>query len=235
MFYEILKDTMKEPELELRPIEIPQERFDAELYQHRNGEHFWHGSYIKVNAVIESLEKAETDYIIFSDIDIVVKPGIHGVCKQYMDEGYDMVYLRESNFCNIGFMLLRTSGKALEFWKSVRASMEAEMDLDQKYVNKLIANFDGKWAKFELRDMICMNEWDGESPVKIMQLLCSNLSKEYNMAEKVFYLAQQIELNEYMHYLNEDILPYIYSFQDILMRQWATEKEKMEKDEAAST
>ena len=53
MFYEILKDTMKEPELELRPIEIPQERFDAELYQHRNGEHFWHGSYIKVNAVIE--------------------------------------------------------------------------------------------------------------------------------------------------------------------------------------
>jgi hypothetical protein len=218
---------MKEPELKLCPIEIPQDRFDSELYQHEveKGRHFWYGSYIKVNAVIESLEKATTDYIIFSDIDIVVKPGVYGVLKTYMDNEYDMVYLAEGTWCNIGFMLMRTNGKALEFWKSVRSAMEAEMDLDQKYVNKLIETFDGRWGKFELKDMICMNEWDGESPFKILQLLCSNLSKEYNMAEKIFYMAQQMELNEYMQYLDEDILPYIYGFQEILMRQWAREKE----------
>lgn len=230
IFHEILKDTMKEPELKLCPIEIPQERFDSELYQYElgSGKHFWHGSYIKVNAVIESLEKAESEYILFSDIDMIVKPGVYDLVKPYMDDGYDMVYLSESNKIAIGFMLLKTNGKALEFWKSVKAAMEAEMDLDQKYVNSLIETFDGKWGKFEPKEILCMNEWDGTSPYKVLQLVCSNLSKEYNMAEKIFYMAQQIELTDYMHYVDEEILPYIYGFQEILMRTWAKGKESTE-------
>lgn len=226
---------MKEPEFELNPIEIPQERFDSELYRYDGDKtkHFWHGSYIKVDAVIDCLEKATSEYIIFSDIDIVVKSGVYSVCKKYMDEGYDMVYLKEDRFCNIGFMLLRTNGKALAFWKSVKSSMEAEMDLDQKYVNKLIETFDGKWGQFEWPDMVCTNGWDGESPYKVLQLLCSNLGKEFNMAEKIFYLAQQMELNNYMQYLDMNIVPYIYAFQDLLVRQMEREKEALAKEAEA--
>lgn len=219
MFYEILKNTMQEPELELRAIEIKQERFDSELYQHRNGQHFWHGSYIKVDAVIESLEKADSEYILFSDIDILIQPGIYQTCKKYMDEQYDMVYLREGDICNIGFMLLRTNGEALAFWKNVRTSMEAEMDLDQKYVNKLIQSFAGKWTWFDTGDMLCYNEWNGQSHYKVVQLLCSNRGKEFNMAEKVVYMSKHMELSNYMQYLSEDVLSYVYSFQDKLIEE----------------
>lgn len=177
-FFEILKDRMKESQLELRPIEISQSKFDAELYQYPEDKvkHFWHGSFIKVDAVIESLEKsaaAGERYAIFSDIDIITKPGVYSAVKRYMEEKYDMVYLKEGDHTNIGFMLLSTD-KGLAFWKAVKQAMIDDLELDQTYVNRMLPAFDGKWCHFDQKKLLCSNAWNGHEDWVMIQLLCSS-------------------------------------------------------------
>ena len=220
-FYEILKDRMKEPEMELRPIEIPQSRFDSELYQYSEdkAKHFWHGSFIKVDCVIKSLEECEEPYMLFSDIDIITQPGVYAGLKPYMEEGYDMVYLKEGEHTNIGFMLLKKE-PGLKFWRAVKQAMIDDLELDQYYVNRLLPKFEGKWGHFSQDIFLCSNGWQGQKSWAMIQLLCSCLSKEFNMAEKVFYMAQHINnLNDYMPYVKPEIIPYIYKFQELLMKQ----------------
>ena len=229
-FVEIFKDSMKDSEIDVRPIEIPQETFDKELYQHTedSSKHFWHGSYIKVNAVIDCLEKTQETYMIFSDIDIVVKPGVYAAMIPFMDDGVGMVYLKEGEHTNIGFMLLRVCSEVIDFWKGIRQSMMDNMDLDQTYVNKRLVAYTGSWCHFDKKELLCMNDWDHVNDQWVMmQLLCSCLGKEFNMAEKVFYMAQHKELNDYMKYVKPDILPFIYRFQEILMKQHQRAREEL--------
>jgi hypothetical protein len=168
---------------------------------------------------LKCLEECEEPYLVFSDIDIITQPGIFAVLKSFMDEDYDMVYLKEGNLANIGFMLLKKE-PGLKFWRAVRQAMMGKMDLDQVYVNILLPKFEGKWGYFSKDRFVCLNEWDGESSWSMIQLLCSCLGKEFNMAEKIFYMAQHINnLNDYMQYVKPEIIPYIYRIQDILMKQ----------------
>ena len=57
VFYEIIKDQIKDPRLPLVPTEIDQSIFDKELYQIKN-EHFWQGSNLKLDTVISILKSA---------------------------------------------------------------------------------------------------------------------------------------------------------------------------------
>lgn len=222
-FYEILKQTPRDSELDLRPIEIPQARFDAELYQHEGDKtkHFWYGSFIKVDTIIESLEKAQDSnepYILFSDIDVLIRPGLYAQCQPYMKDAYDMVFLKEGEHFNIGFMLFRICPEVINFWKGVRLSMMEEMDLDQAYVNKNLQTFSGKVGHFDKKYVLNNNDWDGVSKEwKFMQILCSCFGKEFNMAEKIFSMAQFMDLQPYMKYVDPAIIPYIYKFQEILI------------------
>ena len=220
-FYEILKDYVKESEFIMSPIEIPQERFDSELYQSED-KHFWHGSLIKVNAVIDSLTESQKNghpYILFTDIDIIVKPGIYAEMKPYMESGIDMVYLKEGSTVNIGFMLLRVCSEVIDFWNQVRLKMIDNVGIDQNYINKMLPNYSGKHGTFDDQVFTLSNMWNRTTEYKVLQLLCSCLGKEYNMAEKIFSAAQHINVEPYMKYVKPDIIPYIYAFQEYIYRQ----------------
>jgi hypothetical protein len=51
-----------------------------------------------------------------------------------------------------------------------------------------------------------------------MKPLSSSLGKEFDFAEKIFITAQHIDIEEYMKYVDPDIIPYIYKFQEILFK-----------------
>ena len=223
---------MKEKELKLEPIFLDQSVFDRELYK-ING-HAWLGCCIKIDLLIERLKMAEvskTPYIIFSDIDILVKPGVYEKLQPHMDKGVSMAFLKEGEHLNIGFILLKVCPEVLAFWELVKARMVENPQHDQKYVNEMIGEYPGTWTTLYKKDFVCSNEWDGCSPYVVYQPLCSNLGKEFNVAEKLFYTAQMgVDMDPYMKYVPADIVPYIYKFQEIVA---ASHKRRAEAAEAA--
>jgi hypothetical protein len=214
-FHHMLQDDMKDSEIKLEPIFIEQAVFDAKLHQTEDG-HAWAGCSMKIDLLIERLKAAKEPYILFTDVDIVVKPGIYAKLKDYMDTEISMVFLKEGEHLNIGFVLLKVCSEVLEFWELVKATIEERGGHDQAHVNDLIKDYPGTWTTFD-RLFCCSNTWDGGSFL-VIQPLCSNIGKEFVMAEKVFYAAQYTDTEKYMKYVPEEVIPYIYRFQEILIR-----------------
>lgn len=217
IFRELLRDSIKETEFTVKELYVPQETFDAELYKFED-KHFWEGSLLKIDAIIKSLNEAKDNsdkYILFTDIDIVVKKPLYSTLKNYMDDNYDMVFLKEDSQLSIGFILLRVTHEVLTFWLMVREKMLGG-GLDQVYVNELIQHFPGRYTRFNEQLFTCNSTWDSSHDFIVMQLLCSSLGKEFNMAEKIFNAAQYTNLENYMQYVPEEIIPYIYKFQELL-------------------
>ena len=216
-FRELLRDSIKENEFTVKEIYILQETFDAELYKFEE-KHFWEGSLIRVDAIIKSLNEAKDNsdtHIIFSDIDILVKKPIYDTLKNYIDENYDMVFFKEDLQLNTGFMLLHVTDEVLTFWLMLREKMLGG-GLDQIYLNELIKHFPGRYTSFNEQLFTCNTTWDRSSDFLIMQLPCSCLGKEFNMAEKIFNAAQYTNLETYMQFVPEKIIDYIYKFQELL-------------------
>jgi len=218
-FHEILKDTVKEPEFTIKPIHIDQSYFDKNLYTSK-GQHAWSGCSLKIDLLIESLENSNTQYILFTDADIVPAKNIYKNLKDYIDEGYTQVFLDEVNHLNIGFILLKVCPEVIQFWKDIKTIMSQQGGHDQKHVNDLISNYNDKWTKFDSQVFTCSNIWNGIKEFSIMQPLSSCLGKEYDFAEKIFVTAQHIEIEEYMKYVPEDIIPFIYKFQEIIFKSY---------------
>ena len=215
-FHHMLQDDMKDSELKLEPIFIEQTLFDAKLHQ-KEGDHAWSGCSMKIDLLIDKLKVVKEPYILFTDVDIVVKPGIYSRLKDHMDKGDTMVFLKEGEHLNIGFILLKICSEVLEFWELVKATIDEKAGHDQAHVNNLIQGYPYSWSTFNQKDFACSNTWDG-GPFLVIQPLCSNLGKEFNFAEKVFYAAQYTNVEPYMKYVPENIVPFIYRFQEILMR-----------------
>ena len=60
------------------------------------------------------------------------------------------------------------------------------------------------------------DNWDKISKFAFLQLVSNNYGKEFDFAEKIFIMAQHIEFQEYMQYVPEDIVPFIYKIQELL-------------------
>lgn len=214
-FHELFRDSMKEPEFIVNPIYINQSFFDKNLYQ-TEGCHSWNGCTLKIDLLIERLETSSHPYILFTDIDIIAKNNIYKNLKHHMDNDVDMVFLQEGEHLNIGFLLLKVCKGVIDFWKLVKSKMLESPGHDQKYVNDLINTYTGKWAKLDQQLFTCSSLWNGTTEFSIMQTLSTCLGKEFDFAEKVFYTAQQVDIQDYMKYVPENIIPYIYKFQELL-------------------
>lgn len=215
-FHHMLQDHMTDQELVLEPIFIEQSVFDAKLNQTEGG-HAWSGCSLKIDLLIKRLKAAKDPYILFTDVDIVVKPGIYARLKPYIEKGLTMGFLKEGEHLNIGFVLLKVCSEVLEFWELVKATLDEKGGHDQGHVNDLIREYPGTWTTFDQPWFTCSNAWTG-GPFLVIQPLCSNLGKEFVMAEKIFYSAQYANIEPYMKYVSEDVVRYIYKFQEILVR-----------------
>jgi len=215
IFHEIMKDSIiakQKSEFQLCPIEVPQKRFDSELYSN-DGSHFWSGSCIKLNYIIESLkiakEKSEP-YILFTDIDIFVKSNIHSDIKQYIDNNVDMVFMKELDGINFGFMLIRICDEVVQFFTTIRSMLIVNDGLDQQCVNELLPSYTGKYACFDEQDFILSYKYDIKTApsYKVIQVLCSNTNREHNIFEKLLSMNTLIDMRPYMKYslLSNDLI-----------------------------
>lgn len=189
--HHMLKDTVKDPQLNLVPLFVDQAEFNKTTYKEGTN-HFFSGCFIKQEIILYILKKIPTGtYFLFTDVDMVIlnNNGLYDFFKTYMDRGVDMVYMWEGSGCNVGFALLKACPETIAYFESVVEKAATSQDLyDMEIMLPLFANFPGKIELFD-KKVICLsnyfNETEPKSGIKVVQILCSN-SKDYrrNMYEK---------------------------------------------------
>jgi len=214
-FHELLQDHMKEHEFTLMPIHIPQSYFDENLYKTEKT-HPWNGCTLKIDLLIERLETTDAPYILFTDIDIIAKSNIYNNMKRHIENNDTMVFLDEGTHLNIGFILLKVCPDVINFWKKVKLAMIETPGHDQKYVNDLIKDYKGSWTKFDGQLFTCSNTWNQTAEFSVLQPLSSCLGKEFDFAEKIFTTAQHLDVQAYMKYVPEIMIPFIYKIQELI-------------------
>lgn len=155
----------------------------------------------RAELIVKALKDTTAPYIIVSVSDIIVKPDF---IKELSDITDDMVFLDgPKGAFQTGILYLKNNSDVLDFWMSVTTLEES------------ILNFKGKWSKFSSKCQTT-DTWDKASEFHLLQLISSGFGKEFDFAEKIFTMAQHIELQPYMQYVPEDIIPFIYKIQELL-------------------
>ena len=155
----------------------------------------------RADLIVNALSQTTSPYIMFSSSDVIVKPGF---LKELSDITDDMVFLDgPKGTFQPGILYLKNTSEVREFWSSVTTLEDSILD------------FKGKWSKFSKKS-VSTDTWDKNSEFNILYLISSGFGKEFDFAEKIFIMAQHIELQPYMKHVPEDIIPFIYKIQELL-------------------
>lgn len=233
-FHHLLQDSVKDSGITLKPTFIEQSIFNKGLNQ-KDG-HPLLGCLIKIDFFIHILKSTMNEvgnepYIFFTDTDIIVKPGIYDVLKPHMDRGETMVFLKEGGqiSANIGVILFKVCPEVIEFWELVRArgldDCNRLQHLDQDYANDLLREYPGTWSLFDESKFCCSNVLTRTHTYVLVQILSSNIHKDFHVAEKIFAVAQfGVNMEKYMKHVPEHIIQKIYEFQEILAANYRRRK-----------
>lgn len=155
----------------------------------------------RADLIVKALKDTTAPYIIFSSSDVIVKPDF---IKELSDVTDDMVFLDgPKGAFQPGVLYLKNNLGVQEFWSSITTIEES------------ILTFNGKWSKFSKKS-VSTDTWDKSSEFNILYLISSGFGKEFDFAEKIFTMAQHIELQPYMQHVPEDVIPFIYKIQELL-------------------
>ena len=160
----------------------------------------------RASLIVNTLSKSSEPAIIFSISDIIVKPEFSSEVSSIQDE---MVFIEGPNGeLQSELMYLKNNTDVLEFWNTVSNS-------DVSRLTELVNGFKGKWSKFSKKCQTT-DTWNKISEFNTLVLISSGFGKEFDFAEKIFTMAQHIELQPYMQYVPEDVIPFIYKIQELM-------------------
>lgn len=157
----------------------------------------------KAEFIVASLKTTSEPYIVFSFSDAIVKDTFSDELSQMKD---DMIFLEGSKGeLQMHLLYLKNSPRVLEFWNS----------LTDTTLEDNLKGFKGPWSKFS-KKCLTTDIWDKIAEFDILVLIPSGFGKEFDFAEKIFRMAQYVDFQEYMQYVPENIVPFIYKIQELL-------------------
>jgi hypothetical protein len=160
----------------------------------------------RASLIVNTLNKSSEPAIIFSVSDLIVKPEFLSEVSKIQDE---MVFMEGPNgTLQTELIYLKNNTDVLEFWTSIASS-------DTSTLAEVLKGFKGKWSKFSKKCQTT-DTWDKISEFNILVLISSGFGKEFDFAEKIFTIAQHIELQQYMQYVPEGVIPFIYKIQELM-------------------
>jgi len=160
----------------------------------------------RASLIVNILNKSSEPAIIFSVSDIIVKPAFLSEVSNIRDE---MVFIAgPTGELQTELLYLKNNTDVLEFWNTVATS-------DVSKLTELVKGFKGQWSKFS-RKCQTTETWDKISEFNVLVLISSGFGKEFDFAEKLFTMAQHIELQPYMQDVPENVVPFIYKIQELL-------------------
>lgn len=156
--------------------------------------------------IVDALKQSSEPAIIFSVSDLIVKSEFLSEISKVDSE---MVFMEgPKGQLQTGVLYLKNNSDVLDFWTSLLTS-------DKETLEESSLEFKGKWSKFS-KKCVSTDTWDKRSEFHLLELISSGYGKEFDFAEKIFTMAQHIELQPYMQYVPEDIIPFIYKIQELL-------------------
>lgn len=150
--YKQMMDTMHDPRLNVKAIEVPQSDMDAcftktekHFYDYR-----WRGCDIKPRLIVECIKKHMGDYILFIDSDLVFIKPISPIMDYYVENKYDIVIVEScfvtmpGDHCltgggNIGLVFMHCNDRVLKFFENVRDKVNDENGWDEGIVKRLLS------------------------------------------------------------------------------------------------
>lgn len=155
--------------------------------------------------VVSSMKSTSEPYILFSISDTIVNSGF---ASEVSKINCDMAFVDAPNgLSQTSLMFLKNSSDVIDFWTSVSTS---ELTLEEN-----LSNFKGVTSKFSSK-CLTTDTWDKTSDFSILVLISSGFGNEFDFAEKIFRMAQYVDFQEYMQYVPEDVVPFIYKIQELL-------------------
>jgi hypothetical protein len=159
------------------------------------------------NLIVNFLENSDQPYIILSDSDLIIKSDVLKNLEPYIHNNIMMAFLQQDSEVSLSFMLLKVCPEVIYFFKNIT---------DIKNINNEIGEFKGKWKLLDNQQFTCSTTWNMTMDFSIMKPLTSNLGNEFDFAEKIFCAAQHLDIQPYMQHVPEEIIPFIYKFQELL-------------------
>jgi hypothetical protein len=220
VFHRIIQSTFTDKDVQLHPIYLDQSHFDKELYKTK-GQHHWSGCVLKLDLLLERMRLTEHKgkYIVFSDADIYVRPGIADKLNESIKEGKDMYFLQETFTdarANIGLNLFKCTEEVYKFWEGVREEVLREGTHDQLVTNQHLVKTSLSW---KLLDQSCLNSnmvnYDNKDKFLYCQMLCSCRGYEPDMAEKLFGYLNFFSLEPYLAFIPPPIQAFLARMHEV--------------------
>ena len=163
----------------------------------------------RAELIVKCLKETTEPQIVFSVSDLIVKPGFLSEVSKITD---DMVFIaavqNKKETVATDIIYLKNTSDVIDFWSTLAYSETPNLE-------ESLSTFKGKHSKFSDK-CVSSNTWDKRTEFNVLQLISSGFGKEFDFAEKVFTMAQHIELQPFMEYVPEDIIPFIYKIQELL-------------------
>lgn len=163
----------------------------------------------RAELIVKCLKETSEPQIVFSVSDLIVKPRFLSEVSKITD---DMVFIaavqNKKETVATDVIYLKNTSDVIDFWSTLASSETPNLE-------ESLSTFKGKHSKFSDK-CVSSNTWDKRTEFNVLHLISSGFGKEFDFAEKVFTMAQHIELQPFMEYVPEDIIPFIYKIQELL-------------------
>ncbi len=202
VFHHILASSfLDSQEFELHPWFFPQEAFQT---MYSSEKHFFSGISLKEEVLLKELKAHPGQYIVFSDVDLIVDrlPEFRQWLEPYKQN--DMTFMRdnfENDIHNVGCCLIHSNERTIAFFETVIQEIQSTGDPDQDVVNRCLSSFQGTVGMFETpfvsqSPMFTNQMIQDQVPYYVIQMLCSNHKLyEQNMYEKLASAIQFVDIS----------------------------------------
>jgi hypothetical protein len=207
IFHRVLQDCVKDISgIQMNPIFLPQSYFQKKV----EGHHFT-GNSTKFRITLSALDKHPGEYIIMSDTDLIVFNEMGGF-DTYLDsyKSNDMTFMLDnygSDVYNIGFCLIKSTPKTIEFVKHIIHRIDTENGHDQCIVNEELKKYSGPYGYFSTPDVVQSNMVSlvDNYPHRIIQCLTSVEDPDDLMVEKLRTIAMYFDIEPFRYLLSENV------------------------------
>ena len=198
IFHRILSQQLHDISgIKVKPLFVEQSVFTL---KRKEGEHFFTGIGIKIYAIIKILKEVPGNFIVFSDVDLVVL-GKDMPCIMEPYKVNDITCMRDSfskEEYNIGCMLIKSTNETIALFERTLEVIHTENLLDQVAFNREIENFKGTHAYFSTKQFLQSNmihEEEDEAQYRVIQCLCAGDQEPMGViTEKIITLADFVDI-----------------------------------------
>jgi hypothetical protein len=158
--YDQMMGTFKDTSFQVEPVVVDQKVMEQCFNNHEKMfyDYRWRGCSIKIDILIDCIQKNKGEYILFTDSDLIFLKPIGGVLDYYREQEYDLVLTEAcvmkfgEEYCvstgaNIGVLFMRCNNIVLAFFQNIKTLVENN-EWDEGVTKKQLSSSNLRYTLF---------------------------------------------------------------------------------------